>query len=93
MIAFVKEAEALLEKGQLERLKNEEGEVMNDGTSKRCVTRGGALFSRVTNEFGDFRLRTESSVSSVMSQSVAMRTTHTVRTQPRGRFTGFAALG
>lgn len=41
MIAFVKEAEALLEKGQLERLKNEEGELMNDGTSKRCVTRGG----------------------------------------------------
>lgn len=27
MIAFVKEAEALLEKGQLERLKNEEGEL------------------------------------------------------------------
>lgn len=26
MIAFVKEAEALLEKGQLDRLKNEEGE-------------------------------------------------------------------
>lgn len=26
MIAFVKEAEALMEKGQLERLKNEEGE-------------------------------------------------------------------
>lgn len=27
MIAFVKEAEALMEKGQLERLKNEEGEL------------------------------------------------------------------
>lgn len=27
MIAFVKEAEALQEKGQLERLKNEEGEL------------------------------------------------------------------
>lgn len=26
MIAFVKEAEALMEKGQLDRLKNEEGE-------------------------------------------------------------------
>lgn len=60
MIAFVKEAEALLEKGQLERLKNEEGEVMSDGTSKRCVTRGGALFSLVTDEFGDFRVRARS---------------------------------
>lgn len=31
MIAFVKEAEALLEKGQLERLKNEEGELKVGG--------------------------------------------------------------
>lgn len=30
MIAFVKEAEALLEKGHLERLKNEEGELKVD---------------------------------------------------------------
>lgn len=61
--------------------------------SKRCVTREGALFSLVTNEFGDFRVQTESSVSSVMLQSVTMRTTHAVRTQPGGGFTGFAALG
>lgn len=62
---------------------------------KRCVTRGGALFSLVTGEFGEFwfRVQTESSVSSGMSQSVTTRTTRTVRTQPRGRFTGFAALG
>lgn len=31
MIAFVKEAEALQEKGQLERLKNEEGELKVEG--------------------------------------------------------------
>lgn len=31
MIAFVKEAEALQEKGQLERLKNEEGELKVGG--------------------------------------------------------------
>lgn len=34
MIAFVKEAEALQEKGQLERLKNEEGELKVGGCSE-----------------------------------------------------------
>lgn len=34
MIAFVKEAEALLEKGQLERLKNDEGELKVKGRSR-----------------------------------------------------------
>lgn len=42
MIAFVKEAEALQEKGQLERLKNEEGELKVEGvTREKRRSRGG----------------------------------------------------
>lgn len=55
MIAFVKEAEALLEKGQLDRLKNEEGELTLGGVGGARLCGGEVL--RETVVFSVIRIK------------------------------------
>lgn len=64
MIAFVKEAEALLEKGQLDRLKNEEGERV--GFCWFDIKREGALY--FINGSDAFRIQVGGSLFPVMLQ-------------------------
>lgn len=60
MIAFVKEAEALQEKGQLERLKNEEGELKVGGWGGAACSEEGGRGQGGKGEEGTATLGSES---------------------------------
>lgn len=69
MIAFVKEAEALLEKGQLERLKNDEGDEASEDATSGFLSDARLFPARVTQLVRGFSSSWKQAVEA-MSQDV-----------------------